>query len=340
MNEPWVLFVVALLAAWALGYLGRWLGPRVKMMDIPDAELKPHAHPVSLLGGVAVAGGLVAGLLARSLSSDMAAAQALPRWGAIAAFAGAFLLGLVDDRRGVPPLIRFVLELGLGMLVAFVLPAVALPGAILAYIVAAVLFVAVLNGVNMVDGMDGLAASLAVVSAIGMSFIGFRASGLIVIVVTAGAALGFLFHNWPPARLFLGDSGAYTLGAALAISILAHGRTPQTLAGGITCLGIFALDLGLAVLRRVFGGVPLMKGDRGHFYDQLMQRGRTAKATLTFCLLLQGAFVVMGVAISRMHESKLSALAFVVFWALVGVLLALKGFVRAKPGATSEEAGA
>ena len=329
MTVRWDLVPIALVAAWLLGYVARWLAPRVGLMDRPDGDLKPHAQPVPLLGGLAIVGGMLAGMAARGFGPT-GPQEALARWGTVLALLLAFLLGLVDDRRGVPPRLRLAAEAALGALVAWALPAAALPGAILEFLVALLLFVAVLNAVNMVDGIDGLAASLAVVSACGIAMVGYGGRGLVVVLITMGAALGFLFHNWPPARLFLGDSGAYALGTALAVSILTHGRTPQGLLGGLTCLGLIAMDLGLAILRRGFGGAPLMGGDRMHFYDQLMRRGLGAKATLLWCLVLQAGFVIVGVGIDRIPLSKVSALVFALFWSGVAAVLALTGFVRSK----------
>lgn len=281
----------AFVAALLLGSLARRSGPRLGAMDHPDgAGLKPHVDAVPWLGGAAVVGGLAAGLAA--------AGWPLP-WAGAGAIAGAFLLGLADDAMDVPPLVRLGVQLGLGvMLAAGGLAADALPGAALAWIAAAVLFAAASNAVNMVDGMDGLAASIATISALGLAVVAARAGHegpMLLAVALAGAASGFLIHNLPPARLFLGDNGAYALAAALTVVVLAESRTVAGLLGAATCLGLFFVDLLLAIGRRVAGGAPLFAGDRHHLYDQLQERGLSPRRTLAVCTVVHVALVAVGV---------------------------------------------
>ena len=283
--------IAAFVGALVVGPLVRTVGPAIHAMDVPDGtSLKPHAVAVPWLGGVAVVGGLAAGLVAEGWP--------LP-WAGAVAIGGAFALGLADDALDVPPLLRLAVQLGLGFaLAAGGLAADALPGAALAWIAAAVLFAATLNAVNMVDGMDGLAATTGAFSALGIALIAARAGhdeGMVVAVATAGAAAGFLVYNLPPARLYLGDNGAYALAAALTVVVLAQGRTIAGLFGAATCLGLFLVDLLLAVLRRLAGGAPLTAGDRLHLYDQLQQRGLTPWRTLAVCTLVHLGLVAVGV---------------------------------------------
>ena len=280
-------FTVALL----LGMLARRLGPAFGAMDHPDGTaLKPHPHPVSWLGGAAVVGGLGAGLAAEGWP--------LP-WAGAAAIGGAFVLGLADDAVDVPPLVRLAAQLGLGLaLAAGGVAADALPGTALAWIAAAVLFAAALNAVNMVDGMDGLAGTTGSISALGLALIAARGGqdgAMVVALATAGAVAGFLVHNLPPARLYLGDNGAYAMAAALAVVVLAESRTVAGLVGAATCLGLFLVDLLLSVLRRIVGRTRVTAGDRHHLYDQLQERGLGTRRTLAACAIVHVAFVAVGV---------------------------------------------
>lgn len=314
-------FGVALATTFVLGYAARWIGPRIGAVDRPG-PLKPHGRPVSYLGGVAVAAGTLAGLVAASTG---------PRWSAIAAIAGALLIGLIDDRFGMSALLRLGLQGVLGMvLVAGGLPATAMPGKALAWAGGLLLLAGAMNAVNMVDGMDGLAAGATVISAIGIAVIATRVGHpmpVVLAVALAGAALAFLLHNAPPAGLFLGDNGAYVVGAFLAVAILTTGRSVPGLAGALSCLGLFGLDLMLAVLRRVVGRVPVTTGDRGHLYDQLRARGASDWATLLFCYVLQAAFVLAGILQAGLATAP-ALLSFTVLWAVVLVALFADGFVR------------
>ena len=289
MMSTAVAFVVALV----LGSVARRVGPALGAMDRPDDAIKVHVSSVPWLGGAAVLGGLAAGLAVEGWP--------LP-WAAGAAIGGAFALGLADDARNVPPPLRLAVQIGLGLLLAAGgLAADALPGAVLAWTGAALLFAATLNAVNMLDGMDGLAGGAAVLSALGLALAAARAGhdgAMTVALVTAAAAAGFLVHNLPPARLFLGDNGAYTLAAVLAVLVLAQARTAAGLVGAATCLGVFLVDLLLAIARRAVGGVPITSGDRGHLYDQLRARGLSRWGTLAVCWILHVAFIAVGVRVA------------------------------------------
>jgi UDP-GlcNAc:undecaprenyl-phosphate GlcNAc-1-phosphate transferase len=313
-----VSFVVALV----LGSIVRRIGPALGAMDHPDAEgLKPHASAVPWLGGVAVVGGLAAGLAVEGWP--------LP-WAAAVAIGGALAMGLADDALDVPPVLRLAVQVGLGVvLAAGGLAADALPGTALAWVGGVVLFAAALNAVNMLDGMDGLAAGTAALSALGLALVASRAGHdgpMTLALVTAGAAAGFLVHNLPPARLFLGDNGAYALAAALAVLVLAEARTAAGLVGAATCLGVFLVDLLLAILRRAVGGVPITSGDRGHLYDQLRSRGLSHWRTLATCWIVHVSFVALGVRIAD-TTTAVAIVTAAAAWTLALVWLAWSGLV-------------
>jgi UDP-GlcNAc:undecaprenyl-phosphate GlcNAc-1-phosphate transferase len=309
-----VAFVVSALA----GAAARVVGPRVGAVDEPAGELKPHDRPISYLGGAAVAGGIAAGLIARGWPLRLAAGLGL---------GGALVLGLVDDAGGLPPLLRLALQVVLAVaIVAGGLRADALPEA-LAWAAAILLLVVAMNGVNLVDGIDGLAAGCVVISSVGLAAIArAHGGGTGLALVAAGAAAGFLLHNLPPARLFLGDGGAYLLGAVIGISVLHAGEAPKTLPGAATCLGMFALDPALAVLRRATGRVSFTRGDRGHLYDQLAARGLAAVPTLGASWGIHSAFVVIGIVSAGLPIGWAVALCSAAWVAAIAILVGA-GFV-------------
>src|SRR3954454_16269044 len=310
--------LIAFVAAVVLGVVAREIGPRIGAVDVPSGALKPQARPISYLGGVAVALAVAIGMTARGWPLHPAA---------VAGLAGALALGLVDDAIGLRPSPRLALQLVLAVaIVAGGVRADALPE-VLAWLVAIALFVGAMNGVNMVDGMDGLAAGAVVISAVGLAAIsGAHGGGTGLALVTCGAAAGFLIHNLPPARLFLGDGGAYFLGAVIAVSTLQAGGKPETLPGALTCLGVFALDPALAVLRRRMSGVSLTEGDRGHLYDQLPARGLGPVACLAATWAIHTVFVVIGVTASALPTAGSIALSASV-WIAAAALLVAFGFV-------------
>lgn len=314
----WIPAAVALATAALLGVVVRFVGPRVGALDRPDAELKPHARAVPYLGGIAVAGGIAAGLGSRGWP--------VPAGVAVALFAPV-ALGLFDDAMRVPPPVRLLVQVGLGVVLVAAGVRAALPGDVLAIGGAIVLYAATLNAVNMVDGMDGLAGSLTVGSGVGIALIALtRDRPGVIAACAAAAAAGFLVHNLPPARLFLGDNGAYLVGAALAIAVLQTGRQVPELAGAAGCLGVFLLDLVLSMLRRVTGRVPLHRGDRSHLYDQLRARGRSVWGTLGVCLAAHLLLVGAGIAAAQLSTPGALVVQGVVWTGAIAALFAF-GFV-------------
>jgi len=234
-------FVGSALAAPLVGRLARSLG----LLDRPG-PLKPHAGPVPYLGGLAVAAGLVA---------STAVLPAAARPGLVRRFpplVAALVLGTADDAVGLPVSLRVVGEMGVGALLAraTLRGGTRRPGAGLARVL---LTAVAANALNLVDGADGLAAGTALLGALGevALLVGPRAedstrpaptgaaprglapsgpptAALALAAALAGAAAGFLWWNRPPARLYLGDGGAYLLGTALALmaSEAAAGAAP------------------------------------------------------------------------------------------------------------------
>ncbi len=321
VRATWLPVAVAFATALLVGGAMRVVGRRLGAMDEPDARLKPHERAVPYLGGIAVAGGIAAGLGVRGW--PVAAGVTLALFGPAA-------LGLVDDAVGVPPPLRLLVQVGLGVALAVAGIRAALPGDVLAVGGVVVLYAAALNAVNMVDGMDGLAGTLAVASAVGIALVAATRDrpGLIAVCVAAGAA-GFLAHNLPPARLFLGDNGAYLVGAALAVAVLETGQKVPELAGAAGCLGVFLLDLVLSILRRAIGRVPMSHGDRSHLYDQLQARGRSVWGTLGICLGAQAVFVAAGVVAAQLSSAAAVAVEGVVWAAAIAALLGF-GFVTSQ----------
>ena len=315
MIGPLVALVVAIIASTIM----RFVSPRVGALDRPDRYLKTHAQPTPNGGGIAIAIALVAGLAAVQMPLPVAVAIAL---------AGALVIGFADDRIGVPPVVRLIVQVALGVMLAVSGFGVGAFPAMLGGILAVLIFVATMNAVNMVDGMDGLAAGCVVLSALGLAVVASRFTGPETLILVLGAAaLGWLVVNAPPAALFLGDNGAYLLGAGLAVTVIGLGRTVPLLLGALTCLGVFGLDLALAVIRRIVGRAPLTSGDRGHFYDQLLARGFTVQRTLMVAYLIQAGFVAAGIAQASLLSGS-AGLVFAVVWGVAFVALFAGGFVR------------
>jgi UDP-GlcNAc:undecaprenyl-phosphate GlcNAc-1-phosphate transferase len=309
----WAVPLLALaVSALAVGLLEK-AARRHRWVDrAGDDPLKIHGGETPVLGGLGIAAGSLAGL---GLAAGLLPAVGPLPWLLLGAGLLACGLGLRDDLAGLPPRLRLLVEIGLGLAVGAALlalgPAAGLPaggsGAAAAVVLGLAVFYTVggINAVNMQDGLDGLAGSLALLSCLGFAAAG-RELDLLALALLAlalgGAVAGFLVHNAPPAAIFMGDNGSYFLGLLLAaqalLVLLARPGLPG-LAASVLLVGLPVLDAALAILRRLRRGVSPFSGDRDHLYDRLARRFPTPRV-VALCALLQAVLVLAGVTLLRL----------------------------------------
>jgi UDP-GlcNAc:undecaprenyl-phosphate GlcNAc-1-phosphate transferase len=283
--------------------LGLWLGA----VDTPGGRRR-HKGTVSRLGGVAVFVAFVAAVgLAQQrsiLTAGYSASDTLRLKGLVIGGAMAFVFGLLDDRYDLPPWLQFVLQFALSLvalatllwLERFTLPffgTVALnsyPWGAWIYVPLTTLWVmGMINTVNWLDGLDGLAAGvgaiLCAVLAIHMHRAG-QPSVALLPVALMGALLGFLPYNLAPASVFLGSAGAFLLGYALAsLGLIAGGRTATVL----MVMGLPIVDVAWQIFDRIRHNRSPVQGDRGHLHFRLHDLGLSKRTIVTlywgFCAL-------------------------------------------------------
>jgi UDP-GlcNAc:undecaprenyl-phosphate/decaprenyl-phosphate GlcNAc-1-phosphate transferase len=292
-----VAFVIVMLLTPAVGGMARMLGA----VDRPDAR-RLNRRPIPRLGGLAIfLGILVPSLAFLDLSSESR--------GVLLGAAIATVVGAVDDFRGLSP----PAKLG-GQFVAAAVPAafgvwidhftfpflgvIDLP-AWVGVPISMLFIVAVMNMVNFLDGMDGLAAGVCAIAGVTYAVLALslgKADPAILSAVVAGACLGFLRHNFFPARIFMGDSGALCLGFILAsVSIQGLLKTASTvvLLLPLLVLAVPIIDTSFVVARRVKQNRPIYAADRGHLHHRFLNIGftqrRAAVTMWLWCASLAGA---------------------------------------------------
>jgi UDP-GlcNAc:undecaprenyl-phosphate GlcNAc-1-phosphate transferase len=150
------------------------------------------------------------------------------------------------------------------------------------------------------DGLDGLASSVTALGALG-SFVVLAGWGATLAIALVGALAGFLVWNAPPAKVHLGDSGSYLIGTALALLFLAAapGDAPEVSAAFLF-VGVPVADTAVAIVRRLRAHRPLMQGDRGHVYDQLVDRGWSVNLAVLACAAAQAVLTAIGIGVSNL----------------------------------------
>jgi UDP-GlcNAc:undecaprenyl-phosphate GlcNAc-1-phosphate transferase len=248
---------------------------------------------VPYLGGVAVFCGVVVGALASRPIVLVPITMALA-------------LGVADDKFSLPAPYRLAGQVGIGLLVASVVP-LHLPGAfgVPLLVVASVVLV---NGFNMLDGLDMLAGGVGGVAAVGFAFLLLN-SGRILAAVLAGSLLAFLWYNRPPARIYLGDGGSYLIGTTSAVLLAFAWGAGEATATGVVSLAVLAVpvaEVACAVVRRWRIHGRLLAGDRSHPYDLLVARGWSAVAASGAYVAAQGLIVIVVASVD--HASMTAAL--------------------------------
>lgn len=298
------------------------IGPSIGFVDRPDdPSLKAHERPAVPLGGVGVFLGVHAA---------MAVAGAYDP-GLLAATSIVLVLGLVDDRQGLSPVARLGAEVAAAVTLVALADGPLDPTSPTDLVAGVVLVVVFINAVNLFDGLDGLVGASGVVSAFGLAWLaGLRGTDLTPAVAVAGALGGFLVLNWHPAKVFLGDNGAYTVGMFLAYGTLVASPDGAGVGLGVASvgLGVFALDLIATVIRRRLGGNPLFAGDRSHLYDQLRDRGMRVPTIAITAAFAQTLFVLVSIGLEVAELGNWS-------WLLIAVMalgllsaLGVGGFLR------------
>lgn len=302
-----LIIVAAIASSVALTPLMGQLAWRAGAVSHPDGVRRLHARPTSLWGGVAVYGGLVAGVVTSILLGRFPEAEIARAVWLLVCAGLVCLVGMIDDRypltaRGklfgqilaVSPMVVAGLsieriscfggEIGLGW---FAVPWT------LGWLLLGI------NAMNLLDGSDGLASTVGILISLAVAIVaamqGLAAVAMLALAM-AGAIVGFLLFNLPPARIYLGDSGSTQLGFVLtSLALHVSCSCPGTMSLPVFGLLLFVplLDTSLAILRRTLKGQAVWSGDRGHLHHQLQDCGFTAARIL---LVLGGLGLAAGLA--------------------------------------------
>ena len=265
---------IGLLATFPIRRYASTLG----LMDLPG-ERSSHAVVTPRGGGIAIMVGAGAALAILATI----AVRAHDAFIVFAAAAGVGIAGIVDDRHGLHPFSKLAVHLAAGFIVITLLgPLETLPAPPpiepvplpmwAGWVLSLVWFAAVVNFFNFMDGIDGLAAAQAIASCVGIIAAAWSADAQLVTLVVGGACLGFLFHNAPPARVFMGDSGSGFLGFVLAAApfMAAGSRRSDAILATAIGLTLFLLDPVYTLSRRALERKNILRAHREHLYQQLV----------------------------------------------------------------------
>ncbi|MBR1552998.1 MAG: undecaprenyl/decaprenyl-phosphate alpha-N-acetylglucosaminyl 1-phosphate transferase [Schwartzia sp.] len=314
-NYLWA-FLIAAAASVVLTPFVIKLAFRTGALDAPDAR-KVHKKPIPRIGGLAIYAGF---MISMGLLLEMSEIPEEMAQGVIGLFVGGSLivaLGLWDDYVSLPAKVKLLGQIfcawaavAFGVRIDFLTSFSGEITYLYDYVtIPLTIFwmVGITNTVNLIDGLDGLAAGVATIASLTICLVALRMDILVVAVVTAalaGSAFGFLFYNFNPAKIFMGDTGSMFLGFMLSgISIVGVMKSAAIVAlvVPVLALGLPILDTTFAIVRRWLAGVPIMKPDKGHLHHRLLNLGFSQRQAVLLMYVISavlgsGAIVMTAVS--------------------------------------------
>jgi UDP-GlcNAc:undecaprenyl-phosphate GlcNAc-1-phosphate transferase len=337
MRAAGTAFLASVVTGAVLTPVVRNFALRLGVLDHALTSRKIHGRPIPRLGGIAIVLAFYAPLVALFFTnSDVGRrfyADPIKALGLFVGGAAIAALGIYDDLRGSGATKKFVVQFavaGFMYWIGFRVDQVANPfGANIDLgwfgLPFTMLWIAgVINAINLIDGLDGLAGGVALIAIVTtFAFSVSRGEPLMILFTAAmgGAVLGFLFYNFNPASIFMGDTGSMFLGFVLATTAIQTNQKSSmavAIAVPIIALGVPIADTLLAMIRRAARGLPMFSADRGHIHHRLLATGLSQRQVV---LVLYGASAVLGgVALTLSFTNSSQATIVLLALAAVGYL--------------------
>ena len=309
-----------------------FLAKKTGALDKPDAR-KVHKNPIPRIGGLGIYLAFMAAMTAVLVLVSVDAEVQQEIIGLMVSGTLIVVIGLIDDYTNLPAKVKLlgqiiaacVLVIGFDVRIDFITDPFG-DYLFLEYLaVPATLFwiVGLTNTVNLIDGLDGLAAGVSSIAAVTIFLVALQQGFMLVAVLTAalaGAAFGFLYYNFNPARIFMGDSGSMFLGFMLAgISVIGAVKSAATIAliVPILALGLPIMDTTFAIVRRYRGGVPIFKPDKGHLHHRLLDLGFTQRQAVLLRYVISALLGLSAVALTEVSPQMSIAIVCVVISAVL-----------------------
>jgi len=360
----WVLKFWPVLVASFVGSLGAtWICKKIALklglVDRPDQLVKTHREPIAYLGGVGMLVGLTVGTFAGIgvLHNELLFGPML-KW-LLAVLTGAAIacfVGLADDILDMKPFQKITGQVtaAVVLLVAGIVPNlgkiteflnISIPGGLefLLEVVIVVFFVlGATNSLNLLDGLDGLCAGVTAIITIALLVLSIHLATwkfsdvgdpvrVIICLGLVGGVFGFLPFNRYPAKIFMGDAGSMMLGFVVAsLMILFAEQIPRWWLASIAVFGLPILDTATALVRRLINKRPLFVSDRGHIYDQMIDRGVPLRKTVIICYFLAALYALTGVCLGVVTAIRTiyAIFLYVIVFLISAVVIWKKGYLK------------
>jgi UDP-GlcNAc:undecaprenyl-phosphate/decaprenyl-phosphate GlcNAc-1-phosphate transferase len=328
-----IAFFISLLASFFLTYPIKKLAIKIGAVDVPNHR-KIHRVVKPRLGGLSIYIATILGLLYLFPNDSVLLPIAI---GSIIVV----ITGIVDDIYQIRPLIKLsgqllaaIMLISAGLVIEKItLPFIGLVElGIFAIPITILWIVGVTNAINLIDGLDGLASgvsTIALTSILIMAFIDQRLLVVYICVVLIGSNLGFLYHNFYPAKIYMGDTGSNFLGYSIAvISMLGLFKNIALFSFiiPIVILAVPIFDTIYAIIRRIRNKENIMMADKKHIHYQLLEAGFSHRSTVLIIYGFSAVFGVLAILFSETSVTMSYIILFIMFL-LIHVLAEIAGVV-------------
>lgn len=357
----WVLRFWPILAASFVGSLAAtWLCKKIAIkfgiVDRPDDLVKTHKEPIAYLGGIGMLVGLTVGVLVGvgCLRNEEFFSPVL-KWllGILGGGAIACFIGLADDIFDIKPKQKILGQAAAAVILLLVgitpnlyhitdplnLPMSHSVETILSIFIVIFFVLGATNSLNLLDGLDGLCAGVTAIITVAMLLLSIHLATwgasevgdpvrITICLGLVGVVCGFLPFNRYPAKIFMGDAGSMLLGFMVAaLMLLFAEQIPRWWMASIVVFGLPILDTAVALVRRLLNHRPLFVSDRGHIYDQMIDRGIPLKKTVAISYVLASIYAGIGLVMSQIR-TRYAAVVYVFVFAVSGLVVWKKGYLK------------
>lgn len=298
------IILVTFVASLILVPVAQKIAHHIGAIDMPNAR-KIHKKPMPRFGGLAIYGGFLLGYI---LYGDITIQMISILIGSFIIF----LVGVFDDIKPIPARYKFLVQIIAALIVVIYgqvfFTEITFLGLhlefnlIISYILSTFFIVAISNAINLIDGLDGLAGGVSSIYFLTISIIALvlgKTTGLdfILAIIMLGSTLGFLVFNFPPAKIFMGDSGSLFLGFMISVIALMSFKvaTLTSLVIPITILAIPIFDTVLAIFRRLLKGENIGAPDKEHFHHQLLKLKFSPRMSIIIIYMINIMFSVVSI---------------------------------------------
>ena len=305
-----MVLAIAFVISWLMTPVCIKLAPKIGAVDIPKDERRMHTRPIPRFGGLAIYLGTVVAIL-------IAAPHTMKVMGIVLGGTFIYAVGLYDDLKNMSAKVKLLCQIISGLIVFATGTKIAyihIPfhdqssyiflSPVLMCLLTVLWVVGFTNTINLIDGLDGLAAGITLIASLCVAYsavlTGHPETAILMLAI-AGGALGFLPYNFNPAKIFMGDAGSQFLGFMVASVSLEtmKSTTIIILLIPLIALGIPIFDTTFAIIRRKKANRPIMEADKGHLHHRIMAWGMGQKRTVILLYAISGILGICAIQLGQ-----------------------------------------